>query len=146
MGKGKLTLHIPTSMVEDYGRLKQRGLTFAPSFSAFLRQWVEVEIIVQRRNATPYDYAAQLDRALGNYRRRTKELARSGARRRRGQPLGPMRQPSIPLSIVPTIDRARQDHPNPEVRRDSRLAFIRMCVQQGIDVLASEPLRGRGPP
>lgn len=125
-------------MRDEYLELKRNRRTFAPSFTAFILQWLEMEI-VRHDNPDLVRYARALERHMGLFvgRPLTRPLTKSKRRRTRRDPLGAMVHPSIPNYVKEAIDKVRK---KAWLRGVSRLEFVRMCVRRGLDILGTQPV------
>lgn len=137
-------------MQETYLRAFELGVTFCPSYRAFIIQWMEFEI--NRLNLGDYKAGLQEagavarlvhqlrrmhglaipQRAKGPRKRPRQRLSRRQARMARRDPLGEVDTPSIPNGLVRRFDEARQARGQANMSRE---AHIRRSVQVGVEVL-----------
>lgn len=132
MPKATLTVHIPVDLVNEYTALRRAGLTFAPSFTAFLIQSIEGLLLeVLRPENQPhvlYRYALALMRENGTLDpvQRKPLSARRGRQKRKASALGPVEDTSIPMDLVRRLDAVFL------VGARRRSAAIRACFVFGI--------------
>jgi hypothetical protein len=129
-------------MKENFESARRRGKTYCPTFTAFIIQWVEFEanqrLAANSGEVMRRSMAMMVSLGLHSGQRSppaaVKPLSRrrQRERRRRQPPLGPVVDTSLPAGLVALLDQAQAETPQ---RHLSRHAYLRHCVQQGLDFL-----------